>query len=72
MCPMSPLITAAVPPDQQCKLPGCTRVRYAEPGGRVHEFCGRTHAAMRFSGLAVGPGDFFKITVAKISSSIAH
>ena len=38
------LISAAVPPDQQCKLTGCTRPRYVEPGGRVHDFCGRTHA----------------------------
>ena len=38
------LISAAVPPDQQCKLQGCIRLKYVEPGGRVHDFCGRTHA----------------------------
>jgi len=27
-----------------CKYPGCSRPRYCEPYGFVHEFCGRTHA----------------------------
>jgi ribA/ribD-fused uncharacterized protein len=29
---------------KQCKLPGCTRLCYVENDGRVHDFCGRTHA----------------------------
>ncbi len=33
-----------VPLDQQCKLSGCSRRRYTEPGGRVHDCCGKTHA----------------------------
>ena len=28
-----------------CSLPGCTRPKYRDPAnGRVHNFCGRTHA----------------------------
>jgi len=27
-----------------CKFPGCTRARYCEPYGFIHEFCGKTHA----------------------------
>ena len=27
-----------------CKYPGCTRARYREPYGFIHEFCGKTHA----------------------------
>ena len=27
-----------------CKFPGCAKPCYKEPSGRVHEFCGRTHA----------------------------
>ena len=27
-----------------CKLPGCTRSCFSEPGGKTHEFCGKTHA----------------------------
>ena len=27
-----------------CKYPGCTRTRYRESYGYVHEFCGKTHA----------------------------
>ena len=27
-----------------CKFPGCVKPCYREPNGRVHEFCGRTHA----------------------------
>ena len=27
-----------------CKYPGCTRPRYRESYGYVHEFCGKTHA----------------------------
>ena len=27
-----------------CKLPGCQRPCYVEFDGRVHDFCGRTHA----------------------------
>jgi len=37
-------LRAVVPPDQQCKLQGCTMPKYVEPGGRVHDFCGRYHA----------------------------
>ena len=31
---------------QVCKLPGCNRPRYVEPGGRAYECCGRTHARL--------------------------
>ena len=27
-----------------CKFPNCLRPRYQEPSGRIHDFCGRTHA----------------------------
>ena len=27
-----------------CKLPGCNLPRYVEPGGKMHDFCGITHA----------------------------
>ena len=27
-----------------CKYPGCTRPRYRESYGYVHDFCGKTHA----------------------------
>ena len=27
-----------------CKFPGCYKPCFREPGGRVHDFCGRTHA----------------------------
>ena len=29
---------------KQCKFPGCTESCYVENDGRVHDFCGRTHA----------------------------
>ena len=28
----------------ECKMPGCNKQCYVENDGRVHEFCGRTHA----------------------------
>ena len=28
-----------------CSLPGCTKPVFVEPGGRVHDYCGKTHAA---------------------------
>ena len=38
------LITASVPPDQQCKLSGCSRRRFTERFGYTHDFCGKRHA----------------------------
>ena len=29
-----------------CKLSWCSRPRYREPSGFVHDFCGRTHAEL--------------------------
>lgn len=39
-----------LPPQQPsvqrtCKLAGCNKPVYVESSGRVHDFCGRTHAA---------------------------
>ena len=29
-----------------CSLPGCNRPKYRDPAnGRIHDFCGRTHAS---------------------------
>ena len=28
----------------ECKMPGCNQPCYVENDGRVHEFCGRSHA----------------------------
>ncbi|CAI8018709.1 N-glycosidase YbiA [Geodia barretti] len=33
-----------VPPQPTCRFPGCARPCYVESYGRVHDFCGRTHA----------------------------
>ena len=41
---ISLILRAVVPPDQQCILQGCTKHKYVEPSGRVHDFCGRTHS----------------------------
>ena len=30
---------------ETCSLPGCAKPKYVDPAnGRVHDFCGRTHA----------------------------
>ena len=28
-----------------CSLPGCSKPCYVEPRGRIHDYCGRTHAS---------------------------
>ena len=28
-----------------CSLPGCSKPCYVEPHGRIHDYCGRTHAS---------------------------
>ena len=35
----------AVDPSKRCKYPGCPKAKYVEDG-RVHDFCGKTHADM--------------------------
>ena len=51
LCRVIPFSTASTPNLQDpsgygtCSLPGCTRPKYRDPAnGRVHDFCGRTHA----------------------------
>ena len=34
-----------MPPQPTCRFPGCARPCYVETYGRVHDFCGRTHAS---------------------------
>jgi len=29
---------------KMCKFPGCDKPCYVEPNGKVHDYCGRTHA----------------------------
>ncbi|MEC8503113.1 MAG: hypothetical protein VXY70_06025, partial [Actinomycetota bacterium] len=40
------LLHSSFSPDGQslCKLPGCNRPRYVETHGRMHDFCGQSHA----------------------------
>ena len=42
--PPSGAMTPGVVPT--CKLPGCSKPCYVEKGGRVHDFCGKNHAAL--------------------------
>ena len=37
-------VSAGPASGRMCGLPGCTRPCFIEPDGRVHDFCGRTHA----------------------------
>ena len=43
MPPSGAMTPGAVP---ICKLPGCSKQCYVEKGGRVHDFCGKNHAAL--------------------------
>ena len=38
-------VQAVLDPSMCCQYPGCVRPKYTEDG-RVHDFCGRTHASM--------------------------
>lgn len=49
--PQPPVVQTMVDPSMQCHYPGCPKPKYVEDG-RVHDFCGRIHAAM-FNGQGV-------------------
>ena len=49
--PQPPAVPTVVDQGMQCRYPGCTKPKYVEDG-RVHDFCGRTHADM-FNGQGV-------------------